>query len=66
MNNPFPHVFAAYSEIQKMKTQFPNDQEFGREVRKYLNDLKEGKISYGHKGIEPDNTIIKENLEHER
>ena len=58
MINPFPHVFTAYAEIQKMKTQFPNDQDFGREVRKYLNDLKEGKILMGHPGIELDTPPI--------
>ena len=44
MNNPFPHVFIAYSEIQKMKTKFTNDQELGKEIRKYLNDIKKGKV----------------------
>ena len=56
MSNLFPHVFAAYAEIQKMKTKFPNDQELGREIRKYLNDLQEGKILRGHPGIELDKT----------
>lgn len=42
--NPFPHVLIAYQEIQKMKSELPNDQELGRAVRKYLNDIKEGKI----------------------
>jgi hypothetical protein len=57
MSNLFPHVFTAYAEIQKMKTKFPNDQEFGREVRKYLNDLKEGTLlNYSH--VELDGTKI--------
>lgn len=50
----FPHVFTAYAEIQKMKTQFPNDQELGREVRKYLNRLKEEGVHLNYSHIEPD------------
>jgi hypothetical protein len=35
--NPFPHTISAWVEIQKLKEQFSNDEEFGREVRKYLD-----------------------------
>ena len=46
MNNPFSHVFPAYAEIQKLKKQFPNDQDLGREVRKYLDYVNSPKNHY--------------------
>ena len=52
--NPFPHVLIAYQEIQKMKSELHNDQELGRAVRKFLDDIKEGKIFRGHPGLEFD------------
>jgi len=45
MNPPIPDFFRdhneAYNKIVKMAEEFPNDQEFGKEIRKYLNDIKE-------------------------
>lgn len=45
MNLPIPDFFrdhdAAYNKIVKMAEEFPNDQELGVEVRKYLNHIKE-------------------------
>jgi hypothetical protein len=44
--NPFPYTISAWIEIQKLKKQFPNDQEFGREVRKYLDYVNDPKNHY--------------------
>lgn len=45
----FYHHSNAYTKIREMENEFHNDQELGREIRKYLNRIKEGKeFSYSY------------------
>ena len=44
--NLFPRATAGWAEIQKLKEQFSNDQEFGLEVRKYIDYVNDPKNYY--------------------
>jgi hypothetical protein len=44
--NLFPRATTGWAEIQKLKEQFSNDQEFGREVRKYIDYVNDPKNYY--------------------
>lgn len=37
--NPFPWATGAHAKIKELESELPNDQEFGRAVRKYLNEI---------------------------
>lgn len=44
----------AYRTLIDMMKNTPNDQDLGKEVRKYLNDILDGKILIAHNSIELD------------